>query len=204
MDHDVGGLHSGKVEGLARRRADNDPVRILRSHIHDRCECHTTADQVAVDLIADDPFVVLFTDLNRLFKLVLRPDTACRVMRAAHHENLVCRVRHLSIEIFKVDPVSTVLIDQGIVHRNAAVAVGFIRKWIVDRALENDPVPPLREEVDERCIGSHNARTEEQVLSALIPAIALLHPACHSVHALVRIVHGIAKDLPVDPLMESL
>lgn len=106
--------------------------------IHDRYEGHTTADRVAVDLIADDPFVVLFTDLNRLFKLVLRPDTACRVMRAAHHENLVCRVRHLLIEILKVDPVSTVLIDQGIVHRNAAVAVGFIRKWIVDRALEND------------------------------------------------------------------
>lgn len=62
-------------------------------------------------------------------------------MRAAHHENLVCRVRHLLIEILKIDPVSTVLIDQGIVHRNAAVAVGLIRKWIVDRALENDPVP---------------------------------------------------------------
>ena len=125
-------------------------------------------------------------------------------MRAAHHENLVCRVRHLLIEILKIDPVSTVLIDQGIVHRNAAVAVGLIRKWIVDRALENDPVPPLREEVDECRIGSHNARTEKQVLSALIPAVALFHPACHRIHALVRIVHGIAEDLPVDPLMESL
>ena len=125
-------------------------------------------------------------------------------MRAAHHENLVCRVRHLSIEIFKVDPVSTVLIDQGVVHRNAAVAVGLIRKWIVDRALENDPVPPLREEVDERCISRHNARTEEQILPALLPAVALFHPARHRVHALVCLVHGIAEDLPVDPLMESL
>ena len=204
MDHDIGGLHSGKVEGLARRRADNDPVRILRSHIHDRYERHATADQVAVDLIADDPFVVLFTDLNRLFKFVLRPDTACRVMRTAHHENLVCRVLHLLIEILKVDPVSTVLIDQRVIHRNTAIAVGFICKWIVDWALEDDPVPRFREEVDERCISRHNARTEEQILPALLPAIALLHPACHSIHALVRIVHGIAKDLPVDPLMESL
>ena len=204
MDHDVGGLHSSKVKGLARRRADNDPVRILRSHIHDRCKRHATADQVAVDLIADDPFVVLFTDLYRLFKLVLRPDTACRVMRAAHHENLVCRVRHLSIEIFKVDPVSTVLIDQRVVHRNTAIAVGFICKWIVDWPLENDPVPRLREEVDECRIGSHNARTEKQVLSALIPAVALFHPACHRIHALVRIVHGVSEDFPVDPLMESL
>ena len=204
MDHNVGGLHSGKVEGLARCRANNDMVRILRSYIHDRCEGHAAADQIAVDLIADDPFVIFFTDLNRLFKLIFCPDTACRVMRAAHHENLVCRIRHLLIEILKVDPVSTVLIDQGIVHRNAAVAVGLIRKWIVDRALENDPIPPLREEVDERCIGSHNARTEEQVLPALLPAVALFHPACHRVHALVCIVHGIAKDLPVDPLMESL
>ena len=204
MDHNVGGLHSGKVEGLARRRADNDTVRILRSYIHDRCEGHAAADEIAVDLIADDPFVIFFTDLNRLFKLIFCPDTACRVMRAANHENLVCRVRHLSIEIFKVDPVSAVLIDQGIVHRNAAVAVGLIRKWIIDWALEDDPVPRFREEVDERCIGSHNARTEEQVLSALIPAVALFHPACHRIHALVRIVHGVSEDFPVDPLMESL
>ena len=104
------------------------------------------------------------------FKLILRPDTACRVMRAAHHENLVCRIRHLSIKIFKVDPVSTVLLDQGVIYRNAAVAVGLIRKWIVDRALENDPVPRSVRRLMKRCISRHNARTEEQILPCSPPS----------------------------------
>ena len=157
-----------------------------------------------MDLVADDPFIILFANINHLAQLFLRPYSSRRIVRAAEYQHLVRRIRHLLIQILIIDPIRSILIDQRIIHDHAAVLLRLDRKRIVNRTLKNDPVSLLRQKVYQYRVRGYDSRAEEQVLRFLFPSVTLLEPAQDRVHALICVVERVAEDPFVNPLMERL
>ena len=100
-----------------------------------------------MDLVADDPFIVFFTDIHDLPDLLLGPYAASRVVGAAEYQYLIVGLRHLFIQIVKIDGIVPVCVDQRAVHDLTAIAVGLHGKWIINGTLDHHALAFLCQKV---------------------------------------------------------
>ena len=166
-------------------------------------EGQPAAQEIAVDLVADDPFIVFFTDIHNLPDLLLGPYTAGRIMGAAEYQYLIVGIRHFLIQIVKIDGVIPVGIDQRAVHDLTAIAVCLHRKWIINGTLDHNALAFLCQKVQEYRIGRHDSAAEKQVFLLLFPAVALFIPIYHCAQALIGVIQSVPEDLFIDPLMQG-
>ena len=100
-DDDVGDLHACHVEGLARRHAGDDLIRIGEELGHGRVRL-AAADKIAVYLIGYYEHIVLEAYLGHSAQLVLGPDTSGGVMRVAENAERDLGIGGLALEILEV------------------------------------------------------------------------------------------------------
>ena len=100
-DDDVGEAEACHVEGLGRSHAGDE----LRIGLHDgrhRNVLLAAADQVAVDLIGDDPDIVFLYDLSDAGQFLSGPHAAGGVLRVAPEKQLAVRIGTLALKILIV------------------------------------------------------------------------------------------------------
>ena len=100
-----------------------DQLVVIRHHLAHGRVGQARAHQVAVDLVGDDPQVVLRADLADALQLFFRPDVACRVMGVAEQKPAYIPAAHLLLKIREVHLISAIrgAFQGGIDERTAQV-----------------------------------------------------------------------------------
>lgn len=105
---------------------------------------------IAVDLVRNDPFVMLAAKFYHLTQFFRLPDAAHGIMRAAEDEPFVGRLTQLECEIIQIHRVAAVIFQQRISDDGAAIIADLIGKGIIDRRLDDDAITRLAQEIDEK------------------------------------------------------
>ena len=96
--------------------------------------------EFAMNLVCHYSHAVAQADFTDVKQFVACPHSSCRVVRVAEQQQLRFGLGTFTLEVFEVDVVSLVLIDQTIRHNLTAVVADGGEETIVDRALNDDLV----------------------------------------------------------------
>ena len=202
-DDDVRGLERRKVEGLARRGAD-DVVRaaVFTGQRKNRVLV-SGHDEVEMDLVAHDQNIVMRADLADLRKLRPAPHAPGGVVRAAQDEHLVFRFGAERFKTVEIDRVVFVVVQKRALDVDAAVLLDRKAERSVNRRHRDDAVARLRVGEHRGEQGGDDAACQNDFLRLDVPAVAVLHPAAHGVVIRFR-RRGVAENVRVEVIFQAL
>ena len=159
------------------------------------------ADQVAVDLIRNDPEVIFLNDLSDAGQLLLRPHPAGRILRIAPEDQLALGIGALGLKVLIIQHKGAVRplfqrringLDMGVFGRMEKISI----RRCVDEHLLVRCTKGLRKLVQRR----DDTGREAQLLLGKFPVIMILAPLGKRI-VIIMVVHaGIAENTAVDPL----
>lgn len=106
--------------------------------------------EIGMNLIADEKHVVLGADSCNPVHFILAPTAPDGIMRIAENHQLCLRPCSPLYKVFKIDRIPAVFIAQRIVGERSLMVSDRMDKRMVDRLLDNDFIPGLRERLNHR------------------------------------------------------
>ncbi len=199
-DDDVGELKSCHVEGLAGGHA-GDQLLILRHNLGHRDVLLSGADQIAVDLIGNDPEIVFFHDLCHGRELFRCPHAPGGVVRIAENHQLCLGVSAASLKILEIHGEMAGIISLQRRRKELHIVIlAGMSKIAVGRGVDNHLLVLLAEGFDQLEERGDDARGEGELILGNIPVIVIPAPFGEGLIVIVIINAGVAEDPPVDPV----
>ena len=200
-DHDGRGLQAGDVEGLAGRAEEGEVPAVLLVEAHAGEEAMARKDEVAVDLVDHQDRPVFIAELCDLLQLLLRPDAAHRVVRAAEDQRLDLLLLELLLHRVKVDGVAPILIAELAVDELPPVLADRLAEGVVDRLHDHHGIAGGGEGPHADMDRVDEAGAERDPFRVHGEAVARGIPVVERFKIIVQRV-GVAEDAVVDALVE--
>ena len=206
FDDRVGASKAGQVEALVDCGEDDDVALVLDN----RAEWmmgYTFAQQVAVYFIGEDEDIVLLADRSDLLQLFYGPYTADRVCRRAPDQDLVVWICAFFFQIFIVNCIVTVLIDQQVRRNRFSVPIVYdcLGEVTVNWTANDDAIALVGEGIDcnTQCI--KGTIREENFIWGDLPIVTYLKPTANSLCIFwASDWHGVTEHLLFYCFMKSI
>ena len=139
----------------------------------------TRHDQIAVDLVGADEYMVLHADISHPLQFFAGEYTAGRVLRIAKDKEFCVGIGGISLKIFKVDLVMIGFQGEGTSHDDASVGGDRIVHRVVGRGKKENTVPRFCQKLNRIMKGIHNARGAHDPVRLDLPSMVILLPSAH-------------------------
>ena len=123
-------------------------------------------------------------------------------MRAAKDHPFDGGIVQFGCKIVEIHRVIAVAADQRILNHPAAVARNFSGEGAIDRVLDDDAIPLVREDADQSAERRDNSGREKDFAGVNLPAEPPEKPAGDCGHAFRGFILGISKDSLVNPAVQ--
>ena len=147
-------MQTGHIEGLADCSVNDHPV-IYVCKAGCRGILIAVEGHITVDLIGEQPYRIFSAQHNHPFHLIPRPDTSNRVMGIAEYHGFY-PTGQLLFEIFPVNAVASILIDQRTVYLFSLLGADRHKKRIIHRCKDKHLISRLCKASDGKPDGCHN------------------------------------------------
>ena len=174
-DDDLGGEHTGEVEGFARRHAGDGVLRDFVRQGGDGCVLMAAHHQVGVNFVADEQAVVLQTEFGYLPQLLRGPAAAHGVVGVADNHQFGMLLQ-LLFQIVEVHLVVVVVDDERVENQFAPIFLHHFIKRRIDGGLDENFVVFFGKNLHHEGETCNDARREADPLGGDVPLVALLHP----------------------------
>lgn len=153
----------------------------------------TGHDDLAVDLVADDTYMVFPTDIEHPGQFLLRPHTTTGIMGIAEEKYGDLVVGSLPLEILEVDLISVTITFQLVLHDLTTLVADTGEEAVVGRRLQQYFLAGEGEGLDGTAHSGDDTGGIEDPVTLDLPVMASLEPADDSI--VIAVGHeGIAED----------
>lgn len=145
-------------------------MAVFGAELEQRMVLYPRPNDIAVNFIGNDPLIPCFAEGDDGFQLLLRPNPSGRVVRAAKDHPFDGGIVQFGCKIVEIHRVIAVAADQRILNHPAAVARNFSGEGAIDRVLDDDAIPLVREDADQSAERRDNSGREKDFAGVNLPA----------------------------------